>query len=96
MFIFKDYRRVLSYLYLYSAYIAIFYDFAYNAWVCDKPLTLVFIVIFRSAIYWILYIFVNHLLIRKYIKSNVLIIFESTLFVALFSVLICYAHLWNC
>lgn len=90
----KYYKEIGSYLFLYLAFIGIFYDFAYNAWIAVRPISLM-IVIFRFIILFILYFIINHILIRRILKKNILYIFESTLFLTIFTLLTCYGELWN-
>lgn len=91
----KYYKETGSYLFLYLAFIGIFYDFAYNAWIAVKPISLM-IVIFRSVILFILYFTINHVLIKRILKKNTVYIFESILFLTIFTLLTCYGELWNC
>ena len=89
-----NYKKITSYAFLYLAYLGIFYDFAYNAWICVKPISLM-LVIFRTFAFWILYVLINHLLIKRILKTKVLLIFESILFLTLLSLFNCYGYLWN-
>ena len=88
------YKKIASYLFLYLAYIGIFYDFAYNAWVCVKPISLMLVVL-RSVLFWLVYVVINHLLIKRYVKTSSLVIFESVLLLTLVALFKCYGVLWN-
>lgn len=88
------YKNIASYLFLYMAFIGIFYDFAYNAWVCVKPISLM-LVIFQSLLFWIVYVIINHTLIKRYVKTSALFILESILLLTIFTLLTCYGALWN-
>lgn len=88
------FKRLVSYVFLYGAFLSIFYDFAYNAWVCVKPLSLM-LVILRTLAFWLIYLLINHLLIRRILKTDVLLIFETLLFLTMFALFNCYSYLWN-
>ncbi len=90
----KIFKKIFSYIFLYVAFLCIFYDFAYNAWVCVKPIGLM-LVILRTFAFWLLYILINHLVIKRILKVKILLIFESVLFLTLLNLFNCYSYLWN-
>lgn len=87
-------KKIAAYIFLYVAFLAMFYDFAYNAWVCVKPLSLM-VVILRTLFFWFTYVLINHLLIKRILKTNVILIFESLLFLNIVNLFNCYSYLWN-
>lgn len=87
-------KKIVSYAFLYISFMGIFYDFAYNAWICVKPIGLMLIIL-RTFAFWLLYILINHLVIKRIVKVNILLIFESVLFLTLFNLFNCYSYLWN-
>ena len=89
-----NYKKLAAYGFLYLAFLCIFFDFAYSAWIAVRPLSYI-IVIFRSFILWIIYVAVNHLLIRRIISKITIMIFESILFLTLLTLELCYDALWD-
>lgn len=75
-------KKILSYIYLYAAFLFIFYDFVYNAYVSCKPLGLM-VVICRTLAWCILYMIVNHLLLKRVVGTKILIEFEIILILIL-------------
>lgn len=92
-------RKILANVYLYLAYIVIFYNFiSHLRFNC--PIS-IFIIIMETLGYLISYILINHLLVKKVISHKILMTMEIILFVSLFLVLfngaVYYAsyHLFN-
>lgn len=90
----KVIKRIASYLFLYSAFISIFYFYTYSVWICSKPigLALVFLTAFGSLL---LYALINHIIIRKIVGLKAIVIFETILFLLFMAVTICYADIEN-
>ena len=86
--------KILAYLFLYVEFIAIFYNYAYYAWICAKPIGLM-LVLLRSLGFLLLYALTNHIIIRKIVGLKTVVIFETILFVLLFVLAICYANIEN-
>lgn len=87
-------KRIGAYLFLYVTFMGIFYDFAYDAWVCPKPIGLL-VVLLKSLGFLLLYALVNHILIKKVLGLKTVVIFETILFVLFFVLINCYAALAN-
>lgn len=90
----KILKGIGAYLFLFATFLGIFYYFSYNAWVCCKPISLMF-VIFKTVLFIILYVLINHLLIRKVVGVKTVIIIETLLILTLFTLFRCYGILWN-
>ena len=93
-YLLMNYKKFAAYGFLYLAFLFIFYDFAYSAWIAVRPLSYI-IVIFRSFILWAIYVIINHLLIKRIISKITIIIFESILFLTLLTLELCYDALWD-
>lgn len=87
-------KKTVAYMYLYTAYTGIFAYFAYSIKYACRPLGML-LVIFYTIICFLIYIIINHLLIRYVISTKILILFETVLLLTLFALFICYAFLWN-
>lgn len=87
-------KRIGAYLFLYVTFMGIFYDFAYDAWVCPKPIGLL-VVLLKSLGFLLLYALVNHILIKKILGLKTVVIFETILLVLFFVLIYCYAALEN-
>ena len=85
----KILKRTGAYLFLYVGFIYIFYDYAYDAWLCPKPIGLM-LVLLKSLVLILLYSLVNHLLIKKTIGLKTIVVFESILLVTLCVLSLCY------
>lgn len=84
-FLKRKYRILMtcvSYCYVYISYIAITYNFSYKIEVMAKPLG-VFILILDTSIYFIVYMAINHIVIKRIIPQKTLCIIEFILFITL-------------
>lgn len=68
-------KRVVAYIYLYGAYTYMVLYFSYNIHVADKPISF-FLVIMRIIGAYLLYVLINHLLVRCVIQNRILLIFD--------------------
>lgn len=80
----KILKEIVAYLFLYGVFLGIFYDFAYDAWICAKPIGLM-LVLLKDLGFLILYALVNHIIIRKIVGLKTVVIFETILFLAFLS-----------
>lgn len=87
-------KKTVAYMYLYTAYTGIFSFFAYFIKYACRPIGM-WLVMFFTIIGFLIYIIINHLLIRYVISTKILILFETVLLLTLFALFICYASLWN-
>lgn len=85
----KILKEIVAYLFLYGAFIGIFYDYAYYAWICSKPIGLMFEVL-KALGLLILYALVNHIIIRKIVGLKTVVIFETILLLIFFFLTHCY------
>ncbi len=83
-----------AYIFLYVAFIFIFYNFAYDAWICSKPIGLMFVFL-KALMYYVPYLIFNHLLLKKIVGLKTVVIFETILLVIIFSLNLCYASIEN-
>ena len=90
----KIVKKTAAYLYLYGAFLAIFCYWAYKAQLADRPLSYFFL-FFISLFLWIIYVLVNHLLIKRILGTKTVVIFESILFLTLFALERCYDVIWD-
>lgn len=90
----KIFKSVAAYLFLYATFIGIFYDFAYEAWLCAKPIGFM-LVLLKACIILLLYILINHLLIRKIVGLKTVVIFETILILVIIVLSHCYAAIEN-
>ena len=72
----------ISYAYLFISYIAITYNFSYKIRTAAKPLG-DFILILDTSIYLIVYMAINHIVIKRIIPQKTLCIIEFILFITL-------------
>ncbi len=82
----KSKNRILmtcvSYCYAFITYIAIIYNFSYKVRIVAKPLG-DFILIVDTLIYLIVYMIINHIVIKRIIPQKILCIIEFILFITL-------------
>lgn len=90
----KILKEIVAYLFLYGVFLGIFYDFAYDAWICAKPIGLM-LVLLKALGFLILYALVNHIIIRKIVGLKTVVIFETILILAFFVLSGCYAAIEN-
>ena len=90
----KVLKRIVAYLFLYAIFIGIFYYFAYNAWICVKPIGLVMVSLL-AFVFFLSYVLINHLIISKIVGLKIVVIFETILFLSLFVLSFCYAAIEN-
>ena len=90
----KIFKRVAAFLFIYAAFIGIFYDFAYNAWICAKPIGLM-LVLLKACFIILLYAFINHIIIRKIVGLKTVVIFETILILVIIVLSHCYAAIEN-
>ncbi len=90
----KIFKIVTAYLFLYATFIGIFYDFAYNAWICAKPIGLM-LVLLKACFIILLYALINHIIIRKIVGLKTVVIFETILILVIIVLSHCYAAIEN-
>ena len=75
-------KKILANIYLYGAYAAIFYNFAYHLdYMC--PLVILVIVV-ETLGYIIAYVLLNHLLVKRVVSHKILQTIEILLLLSLF------------
>lgn len=87
-------KKVVAYFFLYGIFLWIFYDFAYNAWICAKPIGLM-LVFLRAFVFLLLYSLVNHIIIKKIVGIKTIMIYETLLFLVMVVLNLCYAAIEN-
>ncbi len=90
----KILKRIIAYSFLYLTFIGIFYDFAYDAWVCVKPIGLMFVLL-KAFVYFLFFALINHTLVRKIVGLKTVVIFETILILVIWGLSICYASIEN-
>lgn len=90
----KILKRIIAYSFLYLTFLGIFYDFAYDAWLCAKPIGLM-LVLLKAFVYFLLFALINHTLIRKIVGLKTVVIFETILILVILGLSICYATIEN-
>lgn len=92
-------KKILANIYLYGAYAAIFYNFAYHLdYRCPIG---IFVAVVETLGYFIAYILLNHLLIKRVVPHKILRTIELLLLLSLFLVFLSGAisyggfHLYN-
>lgn len=90
----KIFKSVAAYLFLYATFIGIFYHFAYDAWLCAKPIGLMLVLI-EACFIILLYALINHIIIRKIVGLKTVVIFETILILAIIVLSHCYAAIEN-
>lgn len=90
----KTLKRTAAYLFLYGVFLGIFYDFAYNAWICSKPIGLAYVLLLSFG-YTLLYALTNHIIIRQTVGLKTVIIFEAILVLVIIILTHCYATIEN-
>lgn len=90
----KILKEIVAYLFLYGVFLGIFYDFAYDAWICAKPIGLM-LALLKALCFLLLYALVNHIIIRKIVGLKTVVIFETILFLAFFILSDCYCAIEN-
>ncbi len=80
--------NIFSYLYLIIGYSYIIIYISFNIRILAKPEGWAFM-LFKALFYFIAYVCINHIFIRRIIKSTkLLIIIEALLFIAMFTLVI--------
>lgn len=87
-------KSIAAYLFLYATFIGIFYNFAYDAWLCAKPIGFM-LVILEACFFFLLYALMNHIIIRKIVGLKTVVIFETILILVIFVLAHCYAAIEN-
>ena len=90
----KTLKEIVAYLFLYGVFLGTLYDFAYDAWICAKPIGLM-LVLLKALGFLFLYALVNHIIIRKIVGLKTVVIFETILFLVFFVLSGCYAAIEN-
>lgn len=83
---------IFAYSYLYTFFIGTLYDFALNAWVCDKPIGLLLVITKTLAIF-ALFCLINHTIIKKMIGLKPINLFEIILLISIIIVALCYIYI---
>jgi len=80
---------ILSYLYLFIGFSFIIFYISYDIRITNKPMGWA-IMLFNALLYYIAYVAINHILIKRIINSSnkLLIIIEALLFVAMLTLVI--------
>lgn len=84
---YKILKNILAYLYLFLTYTAIVYYFSFSIRIAIKPLSWFFLVL-QMLGYFLLYVLLNHLFIRKVVSHKIMLIIEALLFIAIFTLII--------
>lgn len=85
---------ILVYVYLILGYSYIIYFISYNIRIANKAEGWI-VMLVVALLYYILYIAINHVIIRKIISNKLLIIIDALLFTAMLTLVICdmnYEH----
>lgn len=88
------FRQTGAYLFLYTAFAVIFYNYAYYAWLTARPIGLM-LVFFKTLIWLAIYAIINHLLMKEIVGLKTVLLFEIILFVLLLVLPDCYAAIEN-
>ncbi len=80
-------RELLSYLYIFTGFLCIIYFISYNIRIAIKPLGWA-IMLFNAVLCFIVYITINHIIIRRIISNRFLIVIEALLFSAMLTLVI--------
>lgn len=84
-------KKGLAYLYLYAGYTFLCVYYAYSIRIAVKPISWFVISMFALGVY-LLYVLINHLLIRIVIPHRILLIFDLVTLISLLSLFI--TDLW--
>lgn len=90
----KIFKSAAAYLFLYATFIGIFYHFAYEAWLCVKPIGLMLVLI-EACFFLLLYALINHIIIRKIVGLKTVVIFETILILVIIVLTCCYINIEN-
>ena len=85
------FKKGLAYLYLYGGYAFLCMYYAYSVRIAVKPISWFIISMFALGVY-LLYVLINHLLIRIVIPHRILLIFDLVTLIGLLSLFI--TDLW--
>lgn len=77
----------ISYMYLYIGYIYIVLFVEYNIGDASRPIGY-FLMLSYVILYYLIYILVNHIVVRRIVKHKTLFIFETLLFLSLVSIIV--------
>lgn len=78
------------------AYAYILYFFAYYLYVCSNSTLDVAAIIFLIApVMWLMYVDLNHTIIKRFVGNKTVVIFETLLIFTLIAISMCYGIIWN-
>ena len=78
-------KKIIAYSYEYVIFISLMVYYAYYINEASKPLGLFFVSLIAFVVY-VVFITINHLIVKKIIANKILLIIESLLLVALLSI----------
>lgn len=75
-------KEIAANAYLYGVFMLIIFLYSQDVRVAVKPLSF-FVVLFFNLIYWIVYVILNHTIMRRFIPVRRLVIVETILFLTM-------------
>lgn len=84
-------KSILCYIFLYLAFIYIFYDIAYNIYLCWRRHESLTTTIIIGVTFCILYIGVNHLLVSRVVGKKTVVLIETIFFATIVILIISHA-----
>lgn len=88
-------KRSIALIYLYGFYTCMILYYSYNIYIADKPISY-FLLLLKSLGIYILYVAINHLLIRRVIQNRTLLIFDMLSLIMLFCIFITEGWVSSC
>lgn len=83
--------QAIGFVYLFGTFCYMALFFSYNVRVADKPLGY-FLILMRTLGIYLLYVIINHLIVRMVISHKILLIFDVLAFIMLMSIMV--SDLW--
>lgn len=90
----KRIKEVIAYIYLYACFVFFVFNFSYYLQISVKPLGSLMITVYFALLY-IVFILINHLIIKRIIANKIILIIESILLLTLFALFNSDTHAWN-
>lgn len=90
-------RNVLAHAFLYVSFamILLYFTFALCESEFCEPLLLVLIILPNTTVLFILYVLINHIVIKKFIPISKIVLFETLLLLAIFVIFHSYAIVYG-
>ncbi len=92
----KILKKTAAYLFLYGAFLGIFYYYSHSVWDSSIALPLgLFFLILVTLVFVILYALINHILIRRIVGLKLVVNFEIILIFIIYFQTLCFLIRYN-